>query len=262
MARVEPIKRRTGRTARSSYRALKAILAAAFVVFSLYYFSQSPFFALEQFKVSGLRHLSSNQVTGESGLIQGMNIFQLNLGQAEQRLLSDPWIQSAAINLQLPHTVQIAIVERQPSAMIYANQHWLLLDREGICIDSVDNLYFYSLPIISGLNPDTCQPGKQVSANPVLQLVLTALDPGVEDFFSEVNISQPDDLVAYTRDSIPVYLGKCEDLHSKLALAQSLLTNFKDRGSVSYVDLRSLQAPAIKYTGVNSQSQENLFIGD
>jgi cell division protein FtsQ len=234
----------------------------AFVVFALYYFSQSPFFALEQIRVNGLKHLSPSEVSSESGLSPGTNIFRLNLEQAERRLLADPWIESASLKRQLPRTVQIVIRERQPSALLYASQRWLVLDSNGVCIDSMDTAHLYSLPIITGLQPDTCDPGKRVSANPVLPPVLAALGLDVEDFFSEIDISHPDDLVAYTRDGIPVILGRDDDLHSKLAAAQSLLISYDNPGSVAYVDLRAVQAPAVKNKAVSTEKQKKMFIGD
>ena len=68
----------------------KAILIAVFVVYALYYFSQSSFFALQKIEVRGQQHLTPGEVTGQSGLSDGVNIFQVNLDQARERLLTDP----------------------------------------------------------------------------------------------------------------------------------------------------------------------------
>jgi cell division protein FtsQ len=126
-------------------------------------------------------------------------------------------------------------------------QYWLVLDRNGICIDNPTSPRLFSLPIVTGLTPDTTEPGKQVSTSPALPVVLAALDLSVEDFFSEVDIANPQSLIAYTRDGIPIYLGDSQNLHSKLLAAQSLTVNLSDPGSVAYIDLRSIQAPAVKY---------------
>lgn len=225
----------------------KAILIAAFVVYALYYFSQSSFFALRKIEVRGQNHLTPGEVTAQSGLSDGMNIFQVNLDQARVHLLADPWIAGAVLRRQLPNRVEIAIEERQPSALLITGQYWLVLDRNGVCIDNPTSPRLYSLPIITGLTPDTTEPGKQISASPVLPVVLAALDLSVEDFFSEVDLANPESLIAYTRDGIPIYLGDSQNLHSKLLTAQSLMANLNDPGSVAYIDLRSDQAPAVKY---------------
>ena len=225
----------------------KAILIAVFVVYALYYFSQSSFFALQKIEVRGQQHLTPGEVTGQSGLSDGVNIFQVNLDQARERLLTDPWIAGAVLRRQLPNKVEIDIEERQPSALLIAGQDWLVLDRNGVCIDNLTSTRLYSLPIITGLTPDTTEPGKQVSANPALPVVLAALDLSVEDFFSEVDVANPESLIAYTRDGIPIYLGDSQNLHSKLLTAQSLMANLDDPGSVAYIDLRSVQTPAVEY---------------
>lgn len=250
MGNLQPVARRPRKANLRGYvNLLKVILIAVFVVYALYYFSQSSFFFLREIEVHGQKHLASAEIGRESGLSAGMNIFQINLDQAKKRLLTNPWIESVDLRRQLPHTVQIIVKERQPSALLYdiAGQHWLVLDRNGICIEGVGSLHMYSLPIITGIKPDASDPGKQVSANPLLQPVLAALDPSVENFFSEIDISNGDNLIAYTRDVVPVLLGKCQDLHSKLAVAQSLMANLNNSGTVMYVDIRSAQAPAVKY---------------
>jgi len=248
MGKVKPGARRPGKAAfRVIVTLFKTVLVTAFVVYALYYFSQSSFFALQTVGVTGQKHLTPAEVTSQSGLIDGVNIFQVNLEQARQRLLTDPWIAGAVLRRQIPNKVEIEIEERQPSALLIDGQHWLVLDRNGVCIDNPTSPRLFSLPIITGLTPDTIQPGKLVSTSPVLPAVLAALDLNVEDFFSEVNINNPQSLIAYTRDGIPIYLGDSQDLHSKLLAAQSLTVNLNDPGSVAYIDLRSTQAPAVKY---------------
>jgi cell division protein FtsQ len=249
MGKVQPaaVKRPRKASLRRYLTIFKVILIASFVVYALYFFSQSQFFALKEIDVRGQKHLTPGEVSGESGLGKGTNIFQLNLDQARKRLLTDPWIAAATLRCQLPNRVEIDIEERQPVALLLAGQRWLVLDRSGVCIDSAVSLRLYSLPIITGLTPDTTDPGKRVSASPVLQAVLTAMDLSVEDFFSEVDIANPNSLVAYTRDGIPVLLGDSHDLHAKLLTAQSLIVNMTGTGAVAYMDLRSAQAPAVKY---------------
>ncbi len=252
MGMVQPLPRRPKKASLRRYLILlKVILIAAFAVYAFYYFSQSSFFALKQIEVRGQKHLSPGEVSKESGLSDGMNIFQLNLDQAKKRLLTDPWIAGVELRRQLPNTVEIDVQERQPRALLLEGQRWLVLDQNGVCIDIPSSLLLYSLPIITGFVPRAADPGRQVSANPALLAVLAAMDPSVEDFFSEVDIANPDSLMAYTRDGIPVYLGDSHDLHSKLLTAQSLVVNLNDPGAVDYMDLRSFQAPAVKYKAGN-----------
>lgn len=232
---------------RACFALLKGILITSFVVYALYYFSQSSFFALQRIEVRGQKHLASDEVARESGLTVGANIFRLDLDQAGQRLLTDPWIESAELRRRFPDRVEIDIVERQPAALLLTGQSWLVLDKTGFCIEQAASLRLYDLPIITGLTPDTTERGRQVSANPALSMVLSAMNLNVENFFSEVDIGNPDNLIAYSRGGIPVLLGKGQDMYSKLLTAQSLMVNIDNLGNILYIDLRSAQAPAVKY---------------
>lgn len=249
MGRDRPaVRKRPRKVNRRAYFALlKAILITSFVVYALYYFSQSSFFALRVIEVRGLKHLVSDEVAGESGLIIGANIFRLDLGQAGQRLLTDPWIEGAELRRRFPDRVEIDIRERQPAALLLTGQNWLVLDRNGICIDHAASLGLYDLPIITGLTPDTTDRGGQVSASEALLSVLAAMNLNVENFFSEVDIGNPDNLIAYSRGGIPVLLGRGQDMYSKLLTAQSLMVNIDNPDMIKYIDLRSVQAPAVKY---------------
>lgn len=263
MGNAQPAARKPRRASSKGFlRRLRMILLAAFIIYACYYFSQSPFFSIQKIEVAGQKHLSATEIISGSGLHTGVNIFQVNLDQAEKRLLANPWIESVAIRRKLPQTIQIAVKERQPSAILLTDQRWLVLDRNGVCIDSVNSLRLYNLPIITGIKPDSTEPGKLASASPLLMPVLTALGLDVENFFSEVNIADGNNLVAYTRDSVPVLLGKCEGLHAKLVTAQSLMVNNSNSGTVMYVDLRSAQAPAVKYLETGNQQNEKLLKGD
>jgi cell division septal protein FtsQ len=62
-----------------------------------------------------------------------------------------------------------------------------------------------------------------------------------------VDVADPNNLLAYTREGTPVMLGDSHDLHAKLLTAQSLVANINDIGDVAYMDMRSAQAPAVKY---------------
>ena len=263
MGTVQPVARRRKRANPKGYFALlKMLLFGSLIVYACYYFSQSPFFSIQRIGTAGQKHLASNEIIQDSGLTAGTNIFKANLEQAKKRLLSIPWIEGVEIRRQLPHTILITVKERQQSAMLWTGQHWLVLDPNGICIDSVNSSHLYDLPIITGIKPETTDPGKLISSNPLLQPVLASLDLSVENFFSEINISDGNNLVAYTRDNVPVLLGKCQDLPSKLATAQSLLVNIDNPATVTYVDLRSAQAPAVKYLGTANQQNEKMLKGD
>jgi len=237
-------------------RTLNKILVCTVGVLGLYCFSQSSFFALKNIEVQGLKRLSSAEVTKKSGLSKGRNLFQIDLAQAKKRLLAHPLIERVEVKRHLPQTVLIKLQEREPRALFLIDHNFLVLDQKGFCVDKITSLEPYDLPIITGLTPSSTALGEQVSRNRSLVKVLTALDGDVQSFFSEVNLAVPDHIRGYSREGIPVLLGTPENLPEKFRLAVSFLGSLKNAEAVEYVDIRTVQAPAVKYLENKAQKRE------
>ena len=101
----------------------------------------------------------------------------------------------------------------------------MLLTDKGYCLEKCTTAVSYDLPIITGLKPDSQNPGEQVINSDNLGVVLAALEQDVQQNFSEINIAEADNLIAYTRQGIPVFLGTTKKLSEKLDIA-SILSGF------------------------------------
>lgn len=81
-----------------------------------------------------------------------------------------------------------------------------------------------------------------------LEFINGLTEDGIK-IFSEVNVGNTDNLMAYTRDGISVHLKNGTDMEKKAALAESMVNDVKARGlSVEYLDA-NLAAPFIKLKG-------------
>lgn len=240
-------------------KALRAVLVSAIAILAVYLFSQSPLFALQDIEGRGLRQLSLPEITRLSGLNLGMNLFQIDTAQVQRRLLKDPLIAQAEVKRRFPHTVIITIKERQPCALFLAGETLLVIDRQGYILDQSTTDRPYNLPIITGPKAVTTRPGQKVCQDRELGNVLTALDSQTQVFFSEFHIAGRDQLVAYSRDGIPVLLGSPEQLKQKLQTAITFLGSLDTSVPVSYVDIRAVNAPAVKYAQRAGNRGENLY---
>ena len=69
-----------------------------------------------------------------------------------------------------------------------------------------------------------------------LRFISCLSEKGAEEF-SEINIGNPENFVAYTRDGISVRLGNTEDLEEQAVLAENMVNDVKARNlSVEYLD--------------------------
>lgn len=238
---------------------LRNILITAFGVLSLYFFSQSSFFALTNIEVKGIKRLSLTDVKTQTGLRKGMNLFQVDLEQVKKRLLAYPLVEEVKVKRLLPHTILITLKEREPCALLLVKDCFLVLDKKGFCIDKVTFLNSYHLPIITGFRPASTNLGEGVGSKPALEVVLRALEGNHQTSFSEINFADSNNLVSYSRKGIPILLGGSENLSEKFQLAASLIGSLKDEENVEYLDLRVVEAPAIKYREIETRNGKKLF---
>lgn len=242
---------------------IKNVLLLSFFVISIYFFCQSSFFSLNEIEIEGLKRLSYEDVVKASGLSKGANLFEINLSQVRKRILAHPLVKRVEIKRQFPRTVLIKIKERTPCALVLYKSTFLVVDRNAFCIDNIHSPnFFYSLPVITGLNLKSAELGRKIVTNHSLEMVLAALNYKVQNDFSEFNLARPQQIIAYTRSGLPVLLGPPENISQKLQLAVVLAKNIKEPQYVEYIDLRAVQAPAIKYKDKNFMKEEILFIAD
>ncbi|MFQ5949585.1 MAG: cell division protein FtsQ/DivIB [Nitrospiria bacterium] len=105
----------------------------------------SPFFNVKEIRWSGLRHLKAAAMTQRFESLVGENLFRMDLGEIQHRLLSDPWIKEVTVKKDFPDHLSIIVVERTPALVEYAGvgpeetvgspTKTHLLDEEGVVLE-------------------------------------------------------------------------------------------------------------------------------
>src|ERR1700731_1391034 len=80
-------------------------------VFAALFLLAQPAFQPGQVAVVGATHLTRAQIMAALSLPTDRNIFFLNHGELEQRLMAMPWVRSASVTLALPDRGSVKITE-------------------------------------------------------------------------------------------------------------------------------------------------------
>ena len=91
-------------------------------------------FYLREIEVNGIVHTSKRGIISEIGIVDPVNIFEIDKKKVIERILSLPWVKSATIRIKLPDTLQIHIKERNPFSVIQIGKHRYYVDPDGIII--------------------------------------------------------------------------------------------------------------------------------
>ena len=167
--------RRKKRDWRKLVRFFRNLLLIALSILAVYYFSQSPFFALKEIEAKGNTKVTQEEIVRKSGLSPGINYFELDTHLVKKRLLSMPLVETVTVKKRLPDRVVIDIKEREALALFCAQESFVVIDGEGYCLEKCTTSKSYNLPIITGLEPDSLEPGERVSKSSHLEPVLAVL---------------------------------------------------------------------------------------
>ena len=125
------------------------------ITWSVYHYAtSSPRFAIKDIQLHGLVRVAQPQIIAESGISVGENLFRLNLGQVEKRLLKNPWISRAKVSRKLPSSINVDIEEREALALAVISSRLFLVNRLGESFKEVEPGDPSDMPLITGVSVD------------------------------------------------------------------------------------------------------------
>ncbi|EDY19753.1 Polypeptide-transport-associated domain protein FtsQ-type [Chthoniobacter flavus Ellin428] len=116
--------------------------------------------------------LTRDQVLTAANIVEGRNIFTVDLGHAREAIEHLPQVENAVVQRVLPNRINITIGERRPIAWVAAkgdedpsaSDKSFLIDARGVVLRSRVLLpEYYHLPIITGFETGNLVPGKRVN---------------------------------------------------------------------------------------------------
>lgn len=204
-----------------------------------------PFGRLE---VAGSQKLTVQDIITSADISEPVNILQIRSGKVEDRLRHDLRIESAKVSYVFPLTMRISVVERIPLAVAANRFGYIMLDKSGQAIQLGSSITNTTIPIISGIKLGNVLLGDNVAHDGVSKALqyLNALTPEGLHNISEINVGNPDEIIAYTVKDLPIHLGNGDNLPEKAKLTEEMLKDIKNRNvQAQYIDV-NIKSPFIK----------------
>lgn len=219
-------------------------LGALAVIFGIFLFAPVPFGSIQ---ISGNEKVTREDIYFDCGIGEPINILQLSASEMQEKLQRDVRIKSVQIDRSF-FAIRISVSERKPIAIAQEEMGFAFLDSEGVVVQTAESIRGVDLPLITGLKLNNLLLGDHVEKGAVKIALgfLNGLSPVGADMFSELNMGNEDNFVAYTRDGTAVRLGDGENIAERAKLAERIVGDVKARGLVvEYIDA-GLTAPYIK----------------
>ncbi len=204
---------------------------------------RSGLFRVEDIQITGCQHVARDEVCRLAGIDMRSNILGLDAAAIGRALESHPWVREATVRKELPGTLHICVVERQPVAILEDNGLYYV-DKDAVIIARTDLSQNVDYPMITGVEKDGFSSAPEKTAELRKLLAMLPSKKRVDDVLparniSEIHVDPNAGLVLYTVDGhFPIRLGTAEvaTKFKRLELVLYDLYRKQTYGSVDYVD--------------------------
>lgn len=202
-------------------------------------------FIIENVKIEGINYFDGAMLIDYEENIKDQNIFFSNLKKYKNNIKSLDHIKDCKVSRVFPSTVNIEIYEREPLAIISAND-LIILDSEGICLPV--EYCEISLPILSNFknNQELYEKGKKTKSSNVLKSIdvikyskdnFNSLYENISEFVFNEN-SEYEIILKNGRTKILLGADNISEKIDYLNAFANILPDEKTLESYKYIDLR------------------------
>ena len=132
-------------------------------------------FAVRYVRVTGTARMDEQQVYARALATRNEAMPDVDIGKLREELRALPWVKDARVSIQLPHTLAIDIVEREPHAVLEKPDRLMLIDAAGVELEPIAADKTKDMLRLAGPGA-----GRQASALETLLAAAPALAPKVE----------------------------------------------------------------------------------
>jgi len=239
-------KKQQHRPVRVSGRLIAFIVVLVIVV--IWLFLRLAPVSFGQVRIDGNYTLTQDEIFRVGGISQPVNVVQLTPDSIRDRLEHDLRVSQISVSREFPATIHISLSERQPAAVITTMYGFAIIDETGVVMELAPKIKGASVPILTGKKMETLLLGDEVSDDSVRAALHFLHCLSDEDMrgIEEVNVGNPYDITAYTKDSIPIKLGSGDNMEQRAVIATELIQEVhSNRLDVQYIDT-DLHSPFAK----------------
>lgn len=227
-------------------RLLTGVVSVATVVGLGWVALGSPLLAVDEVKVVGGRHTTSEDVALAAGLGPDDNLLLLSTDAVAESAETLPWVRSAEVDRMLPGTVRVRIIERVPAMIVSLGAARWTIDAHGFVLDSgAEN---DKLPILGGAETGDIEVGAQLMT-PEIQDALKAYRSMSKKLRGKIVavIAPSFERISFSlADGTLIRFGAAERLQAKNQVLNALLAKLAKQGrDAAYIDVRVPTSPAI-----------------
>ncbi|MDH3330631.1 MAG: FtsQ-type POTRA domain-containing protein [Desulfobulbaceae bacterium] len=222
------------------------VLAACIGWLSFVMLAKSDIFKVSSVNVHGNSMVTEHQVLEKAGFKRGGNLLDFDIMQAENKIRSLPWVDEVKIRRHWPSTVEIAVREHKPLALInitdVGKTQLYYINLNGHVFAPIQGATDLDFPVLTGHGFSEDLHEMQIKAESLTGKALHFLKLAAQgnqilplQAVSEVQVSRNEGLIVYLVDyPFPIYLGQ-EKIDERFYLLVRVLAQLYNKDKVREV---------------------------
>jgi cell division protein FtsQ len=236
------------RRKRSIARRRAAVLVAGALVVVAFLWGltalwRAPLLPVRTVEVTGASRLTTQSVLASAAVPADATLPKLPKSQILARLTANPWVAEASLTRTLPGTVNIAIVERTPIALVDAGgaELWLI-SADGHWLGRRSAEDTVAVPTVREAPGAVPIAGKATASKELKNAlaVIDGLSPELRGRVQTVSASTVDKTALTLADGIQVFVGSVDQIAKKDQLVRQIL---KKEKKLVYINVRVVERP-------------------
>lgn len=152
---------------------------------------------IREVEVEGIHHVTKPEVLERLVLKPGTGLHQVSTAFLAERVKTHAWVKEATVERRPLHLLHVTVLERTPAAIIRSGGDYWLSDESGYLLAKLGKQHDQTLPLLTGLEPQSLQRGEARVRNAVQSgVVLAKLIANTLDGRVEVDLTNSSNVVA------------------------------------------------------------------
>lgn len=126
---------------------LVAVLGVG-LLYGYRFITTSHYFELKEIHVTGNSRLTYGDILKTANVGLGLNCMEMNVGEVEEKLSRNPWIESVTVRREFPNRLRIGLVEKIPMFWMRQGDGLYFADARGKVIAPMHPGEMASLPVL------------------------------------------------------------------------------------------------------------------
>jgi cell division protein FtsQ len=204
----------------------------------------SPIFSVRNVKVEGVRYANSELIESVIASLKGESVLTVDTNVLQDRLESDPWIESSRIKTFLPSTAIIEINERLPAAwFVGVDNRARVIDVDGLVLAVLDGRPTEYM-LIDGVGPNLIAGATTAPEYRAAAQLAQSLPAELQPLVKNLGVGGADSVTMTLTTGTLVKFGEPVDMRNKLVNVVVLLRR-QDPNGILEIDV-SGGTPVVK----------------